>query len=94
MNPIKKILTVEEERELEIAYLNIRHWYGEQLAKHKAELPEAEYKIARQALKTFMAQVKDAYETQDPAVFAYWKQTIWFMLPWPVLLWYSFNKKK
>ncbi len=98
MSNLKKILTIQDERKLKLdidnAHSKIRSWYDNQIATHKAALPEEEFQIARKALMAFMKKATLAANQEDPVILQYWKETYWFLLPWRVTLWYSVNKKK
>lgn len=78
--------------EIEILYFRVNSWHAKQIEQHKALLPKEEYNLARNALNAIKRRAKKCYEEEDSDIEAVFKETTWFVLPWKVLLWYSFNK--
>ncbi len=75
-------------------YIRIERWYDSMLEKCREELPDEEYKIAKASLDKFLKVARVLRTDCDMAIEQHWAQTVWFVLPWRVLLWYSVMKKK
>lgn len=86
---MKKLL---DDSEIEIFYFRVNSWHAKQIEQHKAALPVEEFKIARKALNEVLKRARTCYYNKDSAIEAVYNETVWFVLPWKVLLWYSFNK--
>lgn len=94
MSNLKKILTVQEENEIEDVYYRIYYWYAEELDSHRQALPTEEFSIAKAALDLFLKEARVCRNLKDlHGIKEQYKKIIWFMLPWRVTMWYSFMKK-
>lgn len=98
MGNLKKILTIEEEREVDSWYYKIYAWYIEELKEHKEYLPDDVFAHAKAALTVFLLKARELRENKNlVAIREHAKQIYWFMYPWQVTMSYSYvtkNKEK
>jgi len=94
MGNLKKILTLDEEREVDNLYYKIYAWYIEQLKEHKEYLPDKEFAIAKAALTVFLMKARELRESLDlEGIRNQAKQIYYFILPWQVTMSYSYVVK-
>jgi hypothetical protein len=75
-------------------HFKIRSWYLTSIKRYKAELPPDLYELVKKNLDKLLKEADGMHRKRDEKISDIVFMTNSYVLPWPVLVWYSQQPKR